>query len=79
MEECRLNEVLGNVVSEKVNTVASAHEASKFRIHVEEIGHITSLLLGLSGRLARVENTLLELAQDDNNGDRVLLQFLCYY
>ena len=37
---------------------AKQSECLKYRLHVEEIDKITSLLLGLSGRLARTENSL---------------------
>jgi protein Shroom len=36
-------------------------ECLKYRLHVEEIDKITSLLLGLSGRLARTENSIAAL------------------
>lgn len=68
-EECQVNEALGHGVNERVSILARPQEASKYRLHVKEVGHITSLLLGLSGRLARAENALLELS--DNHIDRV--------
>ena len=37
----------------------------KYKLHVEEIDRITSLLLGLSGRLARADNALLLLSDQD--------------
>uniref|UniRef100_A0A1B6MST2 ASD2 domain-containing protein n=1 Tax=Graphocephala atropunctata TaxID=36148 RepID=A0A1B6MST2_9HEMI len=63
-EEGRVNDVLGQGVGDRVSALARPHEASKFRLHVKEVGHITSLLLGLSGRLARAENALLNLPED---------------
>lgn len=68
-EEGQVNETLGRNVGERVSALARPHEASKFRLHVKEVGHITSLLLGLSGRLARAENALLSLP--DGHIDRV--------
>lgn len=68
-EESRVNEALGTSVGERVSSLARPHEAAKFRLHVKEVGHITSLLLGLSGRLARAENALLGLPE--NHDDRV--------
>lgn len=59
IEECRLNDELGENVESYVTRVASPQEAAKFHLHVQEIGKITSLLLSLSGRLARIENALL--------------------
>lgn len=63
-EETALNESLGKVVADRVKTVAKLQEANKFKTHVKEVGHITSLLLSLSGRLAKAENALLDLAAD---------------
>lgn len=63
-EESRVNDALGFNVEDRVGALARPHEASKFRLHVKEVGHITSLLLGLSGRLARAENALLGLSED---------------
>lgn len=56
-----MNETLGETVANRVKAVAKLQEANKFKTHVQEVGHITSLLLSLSGRLARVENALLDL------------------
>lgn len=63
-EEDELNEALGARVAKQVASVARPAELSKYRLHVEEVGKITSLLLGLSGRLARAENTLHGMAAD---------------
>lgn len=63
-EEAALNETLGVSVAERVKSVAKPQEANKFKTHVQEVGHITSLLLSLSGRLARAENALLDLDAD---------------
>jgi len=60
-EESRVNDELGESVAVQVSHLAQPHEASKYRLHVEEVGKITSLLLGLSGRLARAENALMGL------------------
>ncbi|XP_030765661.1 protein Shroom-like isoform X2 [Sitophilus oryzae] len=63
-EECKINDELGINVENYINRVARPHEVSKFRLHIEEVGKITSLLLGLSGRLARAENALMTMAED---------------
>lgn len=64
-EEGRTNDELGENVERHVARMARPHEAAKFRLHVEEVGKITSLLLGLSGRLARAENALMGLPPED--------------
>lgn len=69
-EEMALNEELGLQVSHLVHQLAKPNECVKFNLHVEEIDKITSLLLGLSGRLARTENSLSTLT-DDNPAERV--------
>lgn len=63
-EESRINDELGENVEAHISRLARPHEAAKFRLHVEEVGQITSLLLGLSGRLARAENALMGMADD---------------
>lgn len=63
-EEGELNEALGARVSSRISELARPAEASKYRLHVEEVGKITSLLLGLSGRLARAENALYDMPAD---------------
>lgn len=52
------NDLLGTDISSIVAQKVRPSEASKFRSHVDDVGHITMLLLSLSGRLARIENNL---------------------
>lgn len=63
-EECRINNELGENVETHICRVARPHESAKFRLHIEEVGKITSLLLSLSGRLARAENALMGMSED---------------
>ena len=74
VEECiRQNEALGQGITCLVETRATAKEYSKFQLHIEDIDKITSLLVSLSGRLARVESSINDLEQDedDSNGQKV--------
>ncbi|XP_018393730.1 PREDICTED: uncharacterized protein LOC108772657 [Cyphomyrmex costatus] len=71
-EEGEVNETLGARVAARVSAVARPPEASKYRNHVEEVGKITSLLLGLSGRLARAENALYGMPAD--HAERKILE-----
>ncbi|KAL6442791.1 hypothetical protein ACFW04_002688 [Cataglyphis niger] len=71
-EEGEMNEALGARVTARVSAVARPPEASKYRNHVEEVGKITSLLLGLSGRLARAENALYGMPAD--HAERKILE-----
>lgn len=63
-EEGEINEALGARVAMRISAAARPAEASKYRLHVEEVGKITSLLLSLSGRLARAENALYGMPAD---------------
>lgn len=71
-EEGDVNDALGARVTSRVSAVARPAEASKYRLHVEEVGKITSLLLGLSGRLARAENALYGMSAD--HAERKILE-----
>lgn len=53
------NADLGLQVSARVEMRAKVSESDRYKVHVEEVNTITSLLLSLSGRLARAENALL--------------------
>lgn len=70
-EEIQSNEMLGQIVIERVKETAKRNEFDKFKLHVEEIEKITSLLLGLSGRLARAENALMSLIECQNPQEKV--------
>ena len=60
------NEELGRQVTIRVMQSAAPNECDKYKLHVEETDKITSLLLGLTGRLARAENCL-RAAENDSN------------
>lgn len=70
-EEIQSNEQLGQMVVERVKQTAKRNEFDKFKLHVEEIEKITSLLLGISGRLARAENALMGLSDPPNPQEKV--------
>jgi len=63
-EESTANDLLGNDVSLIVEQKLRPTDASKFRTYVDDVGHITMLLLSLSGRLAKTENTLHDACDD---------------
>lgn len=63
-EESTANDMLGNDVSLTVEQKLRPTDASKFRTYVDDVGHITMLLLSLSGRLAKAENTLQNVGDD---------------
>ena len=47
------------------------NECVKFNLHVAEIDKITSLLLGLSARLARTENDIQGLPPETTTAEKV--------
>lgn len=61
-EETTANDLLGIDLTEMVAKKLRPSEASKFRSYVDDVGHITMLLLSLSGRLARTENSLYSIS-----------------
>lgn len=61
-EETVANDMLGNDIGGSVAQKMRTSEASKFRSYVDDVGHITMLLLSLSGRLARIENSLYNIS-----------------
>uniref|UniRef100_A0A1A7X4B4 Shroom family member 2 n=1 Tax=Iconisemion striatum TaxID=60296 RepID=A0A1A7X4B4_9TELE len=58
------NNALGNEVEVQVQQVCKPNELEKFRMFVGDLDKVVSLLLSLSGRLARVENALNSLEDD---------------
>lgn len=79
-DETLANDTLGSDVAARVSAIVRPVVASKFRSYVDDVGHITMLLLSLSGRLAKTENDLQALAatttnaatdQNSNNSDKV--------
>ncbi|XP_030386922.1 protein Shroom isoform X3 [Scaptodrosophila lebanonensis] len=57
-EECGVNEKVGTDLLAKLTEKVRPSEASKFRTYIDDVGHITSLLLSLSERLAQTECNL---------------------
>ncbi|KAL1433125.1 hypothetical protein MTO96_002088 [Rhipicephalus appendiculatus] len=64
-EEASQNEQLGRALGSRVDQLARPAERDKYRLHVDELDKIVSLILSLSGRLARVHNALAGLAGAD--------------
>lgn len=61
-EETTANDLLGTDITAIVAQKIRPSEASKFRSYIDDVGHITMLLLSLSGRLARTENSLFGIS-----------------
>jgi len=60
--ETKANEEVGRGVTVKVMQSAAPNECDKYKLHVEETDKITSLLLGLTARMARMENSIAATA-----------------
>lgn len=63
-EDVHDNNSLGDEVEAMVQRVCKPNELDKFRMFVGDLDKVVSLLLSLSGRLARVENALNSLEED---------------
>ncbi|XP_059080117.1 NHS-like protein 1 isoform X2 [Tigriopus californicus] len=72
-EETKLNEELGREITLQVMQLAQPNECDKYKLHLEEIDKISSLIFGLSGRLARAENALLALPTDTEDKEKEAL------
>lgn len=73
-EDIQDNNALGEEVETTVQAVCKPNELEKFRMFVGDLDKVVSLLLSLSGRLARVENALNSLEEDAPLEERVRMQ-----
>ena len=55
---------VGKLLLMRLSTEARQNEVDKYKLHVEEVDKITSLLLSLSSRLARSEISLINLKKN---------------
>lgn len=60
-EDVEENEALGRQVDATVRRLCQPNQIDRFRMFVGDLDKVVSLLLSLSGRLARVENALNSL------------------
>jgi len=65
------NECLGKQVFNLTKSMCTAKEQDKYNTLVQEVDKIINLLLSLSGRLARVENTIQMLPSDADKQEMV--------
>lgn len=68
--EAELNDELGNSLVGKLTDKVRPIEATKCRTYIDDVGQITSLLLSLSERLARIENSLSSVSAE-NSAEKV--------
>ena len=72
----RNNAEVGRELVAKLRTEATQAELEKYSLHVEEVDKITSLILGLSSRLAKTENTLANLKRGTWDEDEEVSQLI---
>ena len=72
-EKEKKNLDVGKFLLKRLQTEARPNEADKYKLHVEEVDKITSLLLGLTSRLARAEIGLINLKKNCNQDEEVRL------
>lgn len=66
------NEALGRQVEATVQRRCRPNQLDKFRMFVGDLDKVVSLLLSLSGRLARVENALNSLEEEAPPEEKVI-------
>ena len=70
-EKEKRNADIGKVLMKKLQIEGRQNEVDKYKLHVEEVDKITSLILGLSSRLAKSENALINLQKNWNEDEEV--------
>nr|XP_056711641.1 protein Shroom3 [Euleptes europaea] len=64
LADVKLNNALGEEVEALISSSCKPNEFEKYRMFIGDLDKVVSLLLSLSGRLARVENVLSSLGED---------------
>ena len=67
---CLITRQVTSIVESKVEVEA---ELRKYKLYVTELGKVISLLLNVSGRLARAENAVMSLADDASAQEKVTI------
>ncbi|KAL8206658.1 UNVERIFIED_CONTAM: hypothetical protein K2H54_017287 [Gekko kuhli] len=70
LADVKLNNALGEEVEALISSLCKPNEFEKYRMFIGDLDKVVSLLLSLSGRLARVENVLSSLGEDADNQER---------
>lgn len=76
-EDVEDNEALGREVEATVQRLCQPNQLDKFRMFVGDLDKVVSLLLSLSGRLARVENALNSLEDEAPPEEKVTVLVTC--
>lgn len=70
LADIKLNNALGEEVEALISGLCKPNEFEKYRMFIGDLDKVVSLLLSLSGRLARVENVLNSLGEEADNQER---------
>ncbi|XP_026572907.1 protein Shroom3 [Pseudonaja textilis] len=73
LADIKLNNTLGEEVESLISGLCKPNEFDKYRMFIGDLDKVVSLLLSLSGRLARVENVLSSLGEDADKQEWVSL------
>lgn len=68
--DIKLNNALGEEVEALISELCKPNEFDKYKMFIGDLDKVVSLLLSLSGRLARVENVLSGLGEDASKEER---------
>ncbi|CAK6433048.1 unnamed protein product [Pipistrellus nathusii] len=68
--DIKLNNALGEEVEALISQLCKPNEFDKYKMFIGDLDKVVSLLLSLSGRLARVENVLSGLGDDASKEER---------
>ncbi|XP_036192939.1 protein Shroom3 isoform X1 [Myotis myotis] len=68
--DIKLNNALGEEVEALISELCKPNEFDKYKMFIGDLDKVVSLLLSLSGRLARVENALSGLGEDASKEER---------
>ncbi|XP_077157233.1 protein Shroom3 isoform X2 [Paroedura picta] len=70
LADVKLNNALGEEVEALISSLCKPNEFEKYRMFIGDLDKVVSLLLSLSGRLARVENVLNSLGENADHQER---------
>lgn len=73
-DEIEENQMLGSKLLKLLECHGETNEIEKYKLFINEVDTITSILLKLSCRLAKIENDLLSIPENDSSQKAALLE-----